>query len=72
MNDLETQISEFIINRYKKGESTAPRHIHIRFGTEIDNIEKILEKLLNKDQISKYYDGQYQEDRYTSKKPVKE
>ncbi len=60
----ENLILEFIQNRYKKGESTASRHIHIRFDIEIPDAEKILDILSQKNKISKYYDTSYQEDRY--------
>ena len=72
MDNLEKKILVFIQNRYKKGESTSSRNIHIRFGNEIDEIEIILEKLFEKNQISKYYDSQYQEERYLPISVVKE
>jgi len=72
MNDLENKILEFIKNREKNKESTAPRHVHIRFGIEIEEIEEILKRLSIKEKISKSYDRQYQEDRYSSVKSVKE
>ena len=62
--NTENQILEYIQNRHKKNESTASRHIHIRFDIEIINAEKILETLSQKNKISKYYDNSYQEDRY--------
>ena len=62
--NVENQILEFVQNRYKKEESTAARHIHIRFDIEIIQAEKILEILSQKNKISKYYDTSYQEDRY--------
>ncbi len=62
--NTEKQILEFIQNRYKKDESTASRHIHIRFDIEMTQAEKILETLSQKNKISKYYDTSYQEDRY--------
>ena len=65
IENLEHQILEFIENRHKKGETTASRHIHIRFGLEIPEAEKILESLTEKTKISKYYDKDYQEDRFT-------
>jgi alpha-D-ribose 1-methylphosphonate 5-triphosphate diphosphatase PhnM len=64
--NIKNQILEFIQNRHKKGESTASRHIHIRFDIEIIDAERILETLSQKNKISKYYDTSYQEDRYTS------
>ena len=69
--DLEFQIFEFIKNRHEKGETTASRHIHIRFDVEIDKIEEILSRLSHKGIISKSYDKEYQEDRF-SPLPVKE
>jgi len=72
MNDLENKILEFIQNREKNKESTAPRHVHIRFGIEIKEIEEILKLLSSKKIISKSYDNQYQEDRYLPVKSVKE
>lgn len=72
MKELERKILEFIKNRYEKGESTSSRNIHIRFGDEIHEIEKILEKIQGLNEISKYYDSQYQEERYLPKKAVKE
>ncbi len=62
--NTENQILEFIQNRHKKDESTASRHIHIRFDIEIIQAEKILETLSQKNKISKYYDTSYQEDRF--------
>ena len=61
---LENQILEFVQNRHKKNESTASRHIHIRFDIEILDAEKFLESLTLKNKISKFYDEEYQEDRY--------
>ena len=72
MEDLENKILEFIQNRDEKGESTAIRHIHIRFGIENEEIEETLKRLSNKEKISKLYDNQYQEDRYLPVKTVKE
>jgi hypothetical protein len=62
---LEESILEFIENRHKKGEGTASRHVHIRFGLDIPQVEKILETMREKTKISKYYDKNYQEDRFT-------
>ncbi len=62
--NTENLILEFIQNRHKKGESTASRHIHIRFDIEIPDAEEILDILSQKNKISKYYDTSYQEDRY--------
>lgn len=70
MDDLEDKIIEFIQNREKNKESTAPRHIHIRFGIEINEIEEILKRLSTRDKILKSYDIQYQEDRYFPVKTV--
>ena len=61
---IENQILEFVQNRHKKNESTASRHIHIRFDIEILDAEKFLESLTLKNKISKFYDEDYQEDRY--------
>jgi hypothetical protein len=62
--NLEGRILEFVQNRHKNKESTGSRHIHIRFDIEISNAEKILETLTQKNNISKYYDNDYQEERY--------
>ena len=62
--NTENQILEFVQNRHKKNESTASRHIHIRFDIEILDAEKFLESLTLKNKISKFYDEEYQEDRY--------
>ena len=72
MEKLGDKILEFIQNRDKKEESTASRNIHIRFGNEVEEIEQILTNLLQKNKISKFYDKQYQEYRYTAKKVVEE
>lgn len=61
---LENQILEFIQNRHNKEESTASRHIHIRFDIEMLHAQKILETLSQKNKISKYYDKDYQEFRF--------
>lgn len=66
MKKIEDRILEFIQNRHKHEESTSSRNIHIRFGIEIEEIEKILESLLQGNRISKFYDNQYQENRYIS------
>ena len=63
--NLEEQVLEFVQNRHKKGESTASRHIHIRFDIEIPEANEILEKLATKGKISKSYDEEYQENRYS-------
>ena len=63
--NLEEQVLEFVQNRHKKGESTASRHIHIRFDIEIPEAEEILEKLTTNGKISKSYDEEYQENRYS-------
>ena len=67
---IENQILEFVQNRYKKNESTASRHVHIRFDIEMIQAEKILGLLAQKNRIVKYYDKEYQEDRYSIKKIV--
>jgi len=61
------RILEFIQNRHKKGESTGPRHVHIRFDIEMARAEKILDAFSQEDKISKYYDKDYQEERYLPK-----
>ena len=63
----EKQILEFIQNRHKNGESTGSRHVHIRFDIEIMHAEEILESLSHKKEISKFYDEDYQENRYIPK-----
>lgn len=68
---IENQILEFVQNRHKKQESTGSRHVHIRFDIEILQAEKILETLTLLNKISKYYDKDYQEDRYIPKLHVK-
>ena len=62
--EIESQVYEFIKNRHNKGETTASRHIHIRFDMEIIKIEKILKKLMQKRLVSKLYEKEYQEDRF--------
>ena len=63
--DISNQIFEFVQNRHEKRESTSPRHIHIRFGIEISQAEEYLSKLCIEGRITKYYDEDYQEDRYS-------
>lgn len=63
--DIQEQIFEFVQNRHKKGESTSSRHIHIRFGIEISEAGKYLAELHTSGKISKYYDEEYQEERYS-------
>lgn len=65
--NLESQILEFVQNRYNNGESTASRHVHIRFDIEFSQAEDILEKLSNGGLITKSYDEDYQETRYSQK-----
>ena len=60
----EELILEFVKNRHEKGETTASRHIHIRFDIDIYQAEKILDGLATLDKISKTYDEEYQENRY--------
>ena len=72
MERLEKSIFYFIQNRNKNEESTSIRNIHIRFGMDMKEIELILEEFLEKNLISKYYDEQYQEERYIPKSTVKE
>jgi hypothetical protein len=62
--NIENKILEFVQNRYKIDEATAPRHIHIRFDLDISYVEIILETLAQKNKISKFYDKDYQENRY--------
>lgn len=62
---LNPQILEFIKNRYKKGETTASRHIHIRFDIEIEQAEEVLDNLAKLGKISKSYDEEFQEFRYS-------
>jgi len=62
--EIESQVYEFIKNRHNKGETTASRHIHIRFDMEIRKIEKILQNLVQKRLVTKSYDKEYQEDRF--------
>ncbi|MFQ5440542.1 MAG: hypothetical protein ACE5DL_03665 [Nitrosopumilaceae archaeon] len=64
--NLENKILEFVQNRHEKNESTGTRHIHIRFDIEMPLAEKILEILVQKEKISRYYDEDYEEDRYRS------
>ena len=61
---IEGIILEFIKNRTKQEESTASRHIHRRFDIPIEEIEKILSNLENKQIIKKFYDEEYQEYRF--------
>ena len=65
--EINLKINEFIKNRHEKGETTSSRHIHIRFGLEIDKIEECLKQLELENQISAYYDSDYQEERYIPK-----
>ena len=67
MEENFDHILEFVQNRHKKGESTSPRHVHIRFDIEITRAAKILDAFSQEDEISKYYDKDYQEDRYLPK-----
>ena len=62
--DLEEKILEFIKNRSEINETTATRHIHIRFGIPEDEIENILNELFKKNKIEKIYDEEYQENRF--------
>jgi hypothetical protein len=62
--NIENQILKFVQNRYKIDEATAPRHIHIRFDLDISQVENLLETLSEKNKISKFYDKDYQENRY--------
>jgi hypothetical protein len=69
--EIESQVYGFIKNRHNKGETTASRHIHIRFDMEFVKIEKILKNLVQKRLVSKLYEKEYQEDRFAPI-PVKE
>jgi ribosomal protein S25 len=62
--NIEIRILEFVQNRHKIDESTAPRHIHIRFDLEMSRAENVLETLTQKNKILKFYDKDYQENRY--------
>ncbi|MFZ9006491.1 MAG: hypothetical protein ACO293_06900 [Nitrosopumilaceae archaeon] len=68
--EIESQVLEFVGSRHKKGDTTASRHVHIRFDIDIESAEQILDKLAQNEKISKKYDEQYQEDRYSSNKAV--
>ena len=61
---LEKIIIEFIKNRTNKNESTTSRHIHRRFDIPINDAEKILTSLSEKNIIKGFYDDEYQENRY--------
>ena len=61
---IEDIILEFIKNRTKQEDATASRHIHRRFDIPIEEIEKILSNLENKQIIKKFYDEEYQEYRF--------
>ena len=52
--NIEIKILEFVQNRHKIDESTAPRHIHIRFDLEMSQAENILETLTQKNKILKF------------------
>jgi hypothetical protein len=62
--NLERIILVFIKNRKSQNESTAARHIHRRFDISMNDSENILEKLTEIKVIEKYYDNDYQENRY--------
>ena len=65
--NLERIIVEFLKNRAKQGESTAPRHIHRRFDIPIDKAEEIMASLSEKKLVEGFYDKEYQEKRYRIK-----
>lgn len=65
---LETLIFEFVKNRTMEIESTTPRHIHRRFDIDMVQAEQILINLSEKKLIEKFYDDEYQENRYKLKK----
>ena len=63
---LKDTILEFVKNRTKDTESTAPRHIHRRFDIPIEIAEQILSKLADEKRIREFYDEEYQEKRYST------
>ena len=65
---LETLIFDFVKNRTMETESTTPRHIHRRFDIDMVQAEQILINLSEKKLIEKFYDKEYQENRYKLKK----
>lgn len=65
--NLENDILAYIKNRKNQNESTTARHIHRRFDISMKDSEKTLEKLTEIKIIEKYYDNEYQENRYTIK-----
>lgn len=64
IENLESIILAFMKNRKSQNESTAARHIHRRFDISMNDSENILEKLTEIKVIEKYYDNDYQENRY--------
>jgi len=62
--NLDSIILAFMKNRKIQNESTAARHIHRRFDISMNDSENILEKLTEIKVIEKYYDNDYQENRY--------
>lgn len=62
---LEKTILEFIKNRTKQNESTAPRHIHRRFDILMEKADQFLSNLSEKKIIKRFYDNEYPENRYT-------
>ena len=69
MNDqaIKNTIIQFIENRAKQKESTTSRHIHRRFDIPLEKAGKILLELSKKNIIEKFYDQEYQENRYAPK-----
>jgi hypothetical protein len=67
-NKLEMLIFEFVKNRTMETESITSRHIHRRFDIEMTQAEEILINLSDQKLIEKFYDEEYQEDRYKLKK----
>lgn len=67
MTDLKKIIFEFVSNRSIQNESTTSRHVHRRFDISIDEAENILKEMLTNNMVEKFYDKEYQENRYIKK-----
>lgn len=67
MTDLKKIIFEFVSNRSIQNESTTSRHVHRRFDISIDEAENILKEMLTNNMVEKFYDEEYQENRYMKK-----
>ncbi|MBS1268694.1 MAG: hypothetical protein MAG458_01426 [Nitrosopumilus sp.] len=67
MTDLKKIIFEFVSNRSIQNESTTSRHVHRRFDISIDEAENILKEMLTNNMVEKFYDEEYQENRYIKK-----